>query len=297
MQRTPTFENDQVVCAPDGTKIAYAVAGTGPALVLTNGLTTSSFFWQYLRPRWAERHTVLTWDLPGHGRSGPALSDRTASIEGLPSVLCSVMDACGLERAIQVGWSVGCQAVFEMYRQHPERCQALVTLFGPAEHALRNTDLPIPGSWLGAALGSTQGRSFASLVQHLAQAAKLPGVATLLRTLGLVGKGTSTADLNHLLSDLFIMDSASGRRLAVSAEAHSAFDVLPRVRVPLLIVSGDNDPFAPPTRVGQRMHQAAPGSEFVRLPRATHTALLDHTDEIAGHIDEFIARRVLAQPA
>src|SRR4051812_48226154 len=147
-----TFENDLTITAPDGTKLAYAVAGSGPALVLTNGLTTSSFFWQYLRPRWLSRHTVLTWDLPGHGRSGPAQSDRSASIQGLPALLAQLMDTAGIERATQVGWSVGCQAVFEMYRQFPERCNALVTLFGPAEHALRNTALPIPGSWHGAAL-------------------------------------------------------------------------------------------------------------------------------------------------
>src|SRR5690349_15004882 len=56
----------------DGTEVSYELVGNGPALVLTNGLTTTSTFWKYLQPRWAPHHSVLTWDFPGHGKSAPA---------------------------------------------------------------------------------------------------------------------------------------------------------------------------------------------------------------------------------
>lgn len=291
MKRTPTIDNDLTVSAPDGTNIAYAVAGSGPALVLTNGLTTTSFFWQYLRPAWLERHTVVTWDLPGHGRSGPAMSPASATIEGQPALIASVMAAAGVARATQLGWSVGCQVVLELYRQRPELCDGLVALFGPAAHALRNTALPVPGAWLDALLAHPYGVSFASLVQHVAQLATLPGGTLLLRASGLVGSASNT-DLRRLVRDLGQMHSATGRSLAVSAEAHSAAPVLPAIRVPFLIMGGGKDLFAPARRVGTPMHEAAPGSEFVRLPSATHTALLDHADAIARAVDDFVARRI-----
>lgn len=292
MTRTPTIDNHLTVSAPDGTSIAYSVAGRGPALVLSNGLTTTSFFWKYLRPRWLRRHTVVTWDFPGHGASGPAKSARSATIEGQPALLARVMDAAGVQRATQIGWSVGCQVVLETYRQLPARCNAVVALFGPAEHALSNTALPVPGAWLDALLAQPRGVTLAALIQRLAQAAALPGVAPLLRGLGLIGEGTSTADLRHLIGDLGRVDPGTGQRMARSAEAHSAHDVLARLRVPFLIMAGDKDPFAPPGRVGVPMHRAAPGSEFVRLPHATHTALLDHADEIGAVVDDFLRRRV-----
>jgi haloacetate dehalogenase len=72
--------NDRELRAPDGTRIAYAIAGSGPALVLTNGLTTTTTFWKYLRPIWLQRHTIVTWDMPGHDNSGPAASDAGATI-------------------------------------------------------------------------------------------------------------------------------------------------------------------------------------------------------------------------
>lgn len=285
------IDNNLMVPAPDGTRIAYSVTGRGPALVLTNGLTTSSFFWKYLQPRWRGMHTVITWDLPGHGRSGPAQSDASATIEGQPALLARVMDAAGVTSAVQLGWSVGCQVVLELYRQLPARCTALGVLFGPAEHALTSTALPVPGAFLHALLNHPRGVGSAALVQRLAQLAALPGGPALARALGLVG--AADADVRQLLSDLGRLHSSTGQRMALSAEAHSALDVLRTLQVPLLILAGGRDQFAPPARVGAPMHAAAPKSELVVLDAATHTALLDHADQIGDAVDHFLARHGL----
>jgi len=289
------IDNNLTVLAPDRTQIAYSVSGRSasarPALVLTNGLTTSSFFWKYLQPHWRNTHTVVTWDLPGHGRSEPAQSELSASIEGQPAILARVMDAAGVSSAVQLGWSVGCQIVLELYKQLPERCLALGTLFGPAEHALTLTALPIPGAWIHAWLNHKHGVTSAAIVQAAAQIAALPGGPALARALGLVGSGDQ--DVRQLLADLGRVDSKTGQRMALSAQAHSAFDVLARLHVPLLILAGERDAFAPPERVGAPMHEAAPGSVFVTLPGATHTALLDHADQIADAVDHFLARQAV----
>jgi pimeloyl-ACP methyl ester carboxylesterase len=285
------IDNDRTVLAPDGTSIAYAVAGSGPAIVLTNGLATSSYFWKYLAPHWAARHTVITWDMPGHGQSAPARSDSSASIEGMPAIIERVMLAAGVERAVQVGWSVGCQVVLELYRQRPTRCQALVLLFGPAAHALSGTRLPLSGNLLEGLLRGAAGVPFATALLRGAQVARLPGMVSLLRQLGLVGSA-SDDDVRGLIKELARIHPASARKLACSAEDHSALELLRRLSVPLLIMAGDRDLFAPPTAIGERMHELAKGSEFVRLPEATHSALLDHVPQIASAVDAFMQKRV-----
>jgi pimeloyl-ACP methyl ester carboxylesterase len=118
--------NDRQLTLNDGTRIAYRVEGDGPPFVLTNGLTTTTTFWKYLRPIWSREHRVVTWDLPGHGRSGPAESAMTATIEAQPSIVRAVMNAVGIEHACQIGWSTGTQVVLELYRQFPQRCDRLV---------------------------------------------------------------------------------------------------------------------------------------------------------------------------
>lgn len=277
--------------APDGTRIVYTVAGQGPGLMLTNGLTTTALFWKYLRPRWIKRHTVITWDYAGHGGSAPAQSDRAAEIAGQPEIMARVMDAAGLASATHIGWSVGCQVVLELVRQLPARAEALVLLFGPAEHALSSTAFPyFPGATLRTLLGHAQGARFAMYLQWLTQLTELPFGWDVLRQSGLVGANTDEHDLRQLLRDFRAVHPSTGQRMACSAEAHSARDVLPKVTVPLLIVGGDRDTFAPFATVAAAMHRDAPGSELVRLADATHTALLDHPAAIARIIDEFLER-------
>jgi len=283
------IENDRTVRAEDGTQIAYGISGRGPAVVLTNGLTTTSFFWKYLWSRLSERYTVITWDLPGHGRSSPAESAEAAAIESQPAHLARVLDAAGIDAAVQLGWSVGCQIVLETYRQRPDRCRALGLLFGPAEHALGNTRLLVPGTLIDRVLSTREGARVAALLQRVAPVVELPGGPALLRKLRIIGPRTSHADLHELVAELRAVDPGTVRLMACSAERHSASDVLARIAVPTLVMAGEHDPFAPPDAVGASLHQAIERSEFVRVPGVTHTALLEDPDSIAAAVEPFLA--------
>jgi pimeloyl-ACP methyl ester carboxylesterase len=279
--------NDRFLHAADGTRIAYGVAGKGPALVLSNGLTTTSNFWARLWPTWIERHTVVTWDYPGHGASSPACTPQGASIEEQPRILARILDTLGIARATHVGFSLGCQVVFEMYRQFPQRCSALVALLGTAEHAISSTRMWVPAPVLLRLFKNTPSAMFEPGFRGLAQFANTEIGLKVGRGLGLVGSA-SAADMRGVLEHFSQLDPATMRTMALSAEEHSAFDVLSRLRVPLLVVAGDKDPFAPADRIGLPMHRAAHGSELVRLPEGTHTAMLDHAPQIAAAVERFL---------
>lgn len=289
--RLPTL--DRHITAADGTRIAYGVTGSGPALLLTNGLTTDTTFWKYLAPIWAQRHTVICWDLPGHGASRPARTPLTAAVESQPALMQEILDQVGVERAIHVGWSTGCQLVLEMYRQKPQRCAALALLFGPAGRVLSTTRLPLPGAWFAPLVRALPAGAFKLMSRGVALAAAAPTAIPLGRALGLIGPKAREDDVREILAHIGQVDAASLRAMLLSLQSHSAQDVLPRVRVPLLIFSGDKDPFALSDRVGVPMHEAAPGSELIRLLEGTHTALLDEPEEIAREVEN-LAIRTLA---
>jgi pimeloyl-ACP methyl ester carboxylesterase len=279
--------NDRFCEAPDGTRIAYAVEGEGPTFVLTNGLTTTTTFWDHLRPQWLRRHRVVTWDLPGHGHSEPARTARGARIESMPAIVDRVMEAAGVESAIQIGWSTGCQVVFELYRQRPERCSALVALLGPAGRVLSTSRLPLGRNALYTLLRYTPEVLFAPVFRMMMASADADRAVAMGKQARLIGRDTTHADARRFLAHLRTLDPTTVQRMAASAEEHSAHDVLPTIEVPVLLVGGDRDPYAPPSRVGIPLHEAIPGSEFLRLPRATHTALLDHASVIAEHVARF----------
>lgn len=279
---------------PDGTRIAYRVRGQGPPLVLTNGLTTSVRFWDHLLPGWQARHRVLTWDLPGHGDSGPAVTEAWARIERQPDVLAAVMDAAGMERAVQVGWSTGCQVVLEAMRGHAARCEALVLLLGGAGRVLDTAALPLPGALLDGIARHAPAPLFAAGVRLLATVAHAPGGHLVPRWMNLIGPDTEPEDARTITRHLTTIHPRTVQTMIASAQAHSAFDLLPGLRLPVLIVSGDQDRFAPSDAVGAPLSAAIAGSELVRLPRGTHTALLDHAVVIARAVDDFLARKLPA---
>jgi pimeloyl-ACP methyl ester carboxylesterase len=283
--------NDRFCEAPDGTPIAYAVAGKGPAFVLTNGLTTTTTFWDHLRPNWLRTHRVVTWDLPGHGNSGPARTARGARIESMPAIVERVMDAAGVERATQIGWSTGCQIVFELYRRQTRRCQALVALLGAAGHVLSTAELPLGRDLLYGLLRYAPEALFAPVFRAMMKSADADRAVAIGKQSRLIGRDTTRADARRFLAHLRTLDPTTVQRMAASVEEHSAHDVLAHIAVPVLIVAGDLDPYAPSERVGIPLHRAIPRSELLRLPHGTHTALLDHAAVIGERIEEFSRRK------
>jgi len=282
--------NDRTLTLPDTTRIAYRIEGNGPALVLTNGLTTTTTFWKYVRPIWLQRHTVVTWDLPGHGNSGPAQSAESATIQAQPRCIASVMSATGIDRAFQIGWSTGSQVVLETYRQFPELCRGLVMLLGPAGHVLQTARLPLPSGVIHWLLRATAPRAFAATFRVVSRTLSHAGGLMLGRRLGLLGAHVSAQDALSVTRHIASVDPLTLQRMACSSETHDAHAVLGALRVPLLIVAGDRDPFAPSDLVGLPTHRSAAGSELLRLPEGTHTALLEEPTLIADAVEQFIAR-------
>jgi pimeloyl-ACP methyl ester carboxylesterase len=278
--------------AADGTRIAYAIRGqgAGPVFVLTNGLTTSTWFWRRVLPRWCERHVVLTWDLPGHGLSGPALSARSAKVEAQADFVLQLMAAERIERAVQIGWSTGCQVVLEVYRRAPERCLALALILGAARRVLDTTRLPLPGGLIAAMAKHAPKRVFSATFRTLSQAARAPFGPALGVRLGLVDPSAELDDVRGVLRHIPTVHPPTLQRLLASLAIHDGSDVLASARVPVLLVAGDEDPFAPASTVGVPLHELAPEATLLRLPRGTHTALLDHAAPIAEAVEELAQR-------
>lgn len=283
--------HDRHVLAADGTRVAYGVSGAGPALVLTNGLTTSTFFWKYLAPAWTRRHTVITWDLKGHGASEPARSAAGVTMPALADDLRRILDDLGVDRAAHVGFSMGAQVIFEFYRQAPARTTALVPLFGPYQRVL-DTALGPLGRLVGGLVRGTPRPIFSAGARVLRQATRARLVQELGRRLRLVGPAVRPEDLELYVEHFGRIHIPTVAAMTLAAQAHSAADLLPRISAPVLVIAGGADVFAPADRVGAPMQRLIPGAELLHLPHGTHTSLFEHPAEIGAAIDDFLARKL-----
>jgi pimeloyl-ACP methyl ester carboxylesterase len=94
------------VAAADGTPIVYEVRGEGdPALVFIHCWACNRSFWREQLDVFAEDHTIVALDLPGHGASGRDREEWT--LAGYADDVVRVVDALDLDRVVLVGHSMG----------------------------------------------------------------------------------------------------------------------------------------------------------------------------------------------
>jgi pimeloyl-ACP methyl ester carboxylesterase len=110
----------------DGVRIHYESTGSGPAVLLTHGFAASSRMFAGNVDALAKDHTVITWDLRGHGRSDYP-DGQTAYTAALTfDDMGALLDAAGAERGVLVGHSLGGYLSLEFNVRFPERVAALV---------------------------------------------------------------------------------------------------------------------------------------------------------------------------
>ncbi|HET7038030.1 MAG TPA: alpha/beta hydrolase [Thermomicrobiaceae bacterium] len=100
-----------------------------PSVVLVHGLGVSSRYMVPTALRLAPDYRVYAPDLPGFGKS--IHPPRALDIAGQADALAAWMAAVGLERAVFLGNSVGCQAIAALAHRHPARLTRAI-LVGPA---------------------------------------------------------------------------------------------------------------------------------------------------------------------
>jgi len=114
----------------DDTRLFYGVRGTGPGLVLLDGIGCDGWAWIHIQPHLALHNRVVHCHYRGHGRSGRVRNLASATVQTLAEDLRTVLDATGLARTVVVAHSMGTQVALELYRRYPERVRALVLVCG-----------------------------------------------------------------------------------------------------------------------------------------------------------------------
>lgn len=126
----------------EGLEVAYTVYGEGdPTLVLVHGWGGSQHIWDSQVDDLAQRYSVVTVDLGGHGLSGRGR--RKAGLAQLSQDLVAVLDAVGAKKTILIGHSMGGEVALLAARERPGVVSALIGV-----EAFREPPLD-PAVWQG----------------------------------------------------------------------------------------------------------------------------------------------------
>jgi pimeloyl-ACP methyl ester carboxylesterase/DNA-binding winged helix-turn-helix (wHTH) protein len=244
----------------DGARIAYNLAGQGPALVRTiHWLNHLDFEWKTpLRRQWLSeimRHnTLLRYDQRGSGLSDWNISD--FSFERTIQDFEELVDAAGLEKFAILGGCQGAAVGIAYAVRHPERVTRLII------NGTFANGWPAPGP--GAQ-------------EHL------HAMLTLIRS----GWGRDNPAFRQLWTTLFKPDADSveaawlNELQRVSSSPENAarmmtefpnirvLDMLPKISCPTLVLHSRDDG-AVPVQEGKLIAARIPGARFVELPSRSH---------------------------
>lgn len=281
------YEKEGFAPAPDGTRLFYGLRGSGPTLVLSDGIGCDGFAWRYLQPVLAKRYRVLHWHYRGHGRSGAPVDRKQIDVPTLVRDLVCVLDATDTERAVLVGHSLGTQIGLEFYREMPARTLALILMCGSYGHVTQ--------TFHGTDLLQQVLPSLIEMVQkHYKVARALWGqVPTKLayRVARLSNEVDAASmreeDFRHYWEHIAVMDPDLYLNMLRAVGEHSAEDLLPNIDVPTLVIAAERDTFTPP-QLAEHMARSIPGARHVLVKNGSHAAPVEQPEVFQRAIERFL---------
>ena len=257
-----------------GVRLHYTRTGSGPAVLLIQGVGVIGHGWQPQVDGLADRFTLITFDNRGIGQSGrgrPPLS-----IEEMADDALAIMDAEAIDCFHLGGHSMGGVIAQQLALSAPQRIAslALMCTFPRGRDATRLT-WAVLAAGVRTRVGTRRmrRRAFVDLVMPPAT--------------------RGSADIDHLADDLAVL---FGRDLADQPSivmrqlrAMGRFDAFSRLSslgsTPTLVLSARHDVIARPD-LGRQLAEAIPGARLVEVPDAGHGVTIQRADFVNNLLAE-----------
>ena len=284
------------VRSEDGTLLGVSVFGDGPlTILLCNGFWTTTFYWHHTIRYFSERFRVISWDYKGHGNSGVPVDYTKLTAEDCAKDALRILDALGVDKAVGIGFSFGSQVLLEVFRAAPKRLNSFITALGPYGYPMDSFFHPAIGPFVRQIALRLHKIPVRTPFQLLKLFAKTPIFWTLFLNSGSVNKARfKPSDFRDFFDHFGNGDPYTFSRMASQIATHDASDLLSQVNIPTLIISGGRDTFTLPY-VGRAFHREISDSEYMLIPGATHTGLVEYPRLINQRMETFLDERVLSE--
>ncbi len=291
-------ETERFLDRPDGASLCVQAWGEPgkPCILILDGIGCAGWAFRRILPQLRDDFRILLMHYRGHGRSPNPPRPWRLGMDVLADDAEATLRSEGVEQAVLLGFSMGFQVGLETYKRHRSRVAGLISIAGPSGRAVaqfQGTD--IVGYALPFLRAAT--RHASDLTVRLWKTL-LPNPT--LRRLGMQTQlnldRIDMDDIEFYLSQMARMSPELFLELLQQAARHSTEDVMPRVRVPSLIIAGGKDRFIPLSTM-RDVAFTIPGAQWVVMPDASHALPAEYPEDAADHIRRFAAAALEAQTA
>ena len=251
-----------------------------PVLLLIHGSNSSMQTWNAMIELLDEQYRLISYDLHGHGLSGPhANNDYSASAQ-IETAL-TVLDAAGVDKAIWVGNSMGGWLSWRAGLAVPERVSGLVLIDASGVQGGEKQEL-----YLAARIIKSRAGQF--LANYITPRSIVES--------SLTANYFDDSLINDALIDQYWELSrfpgnraAIAHRANVSREPH-VWNQIHNIDVPTLILWGEKDKVTPFSDA-KRFQEMIVGSELVSYCNASHLPMEETPLQVAMDIDRWVSER------
>jgi pimeloyl-ACP methyl ester carboxylesterase len=230
----------------NGVKIYYEVHGSGPTLLLTHGYSSTSAMWNGQIETLSKHHTLVLWDMRGHGRSDYPDDPSAYSEAWTVADMAALLDEVGAPSAIIGGLSLGGYMSLAFYRHYPERVRALLIIdTGPG---FKKEDARDAWNKRAHDTGERFEREGLSVLESASR---------------------ERADASHRNA----LGLARAARGMLTQRDARVIESLPGIKVPSLVVVGADD--TPFLAASNYMAAKIPGAKKAVIPAAGHAVNID----------------------
>src|SRR5579871_541710 len=246
----------------NGINIHWSSAGAGKAVILVHGWTCDETSWRYQVPALAQRHHVITLDLPGHGQS-ESPKDGKFSLDLFARAIETVRLEAGPNKVVLVGHSMGTPVIRQYARLYPQHVAGMVFVDGLVRVDPRRPP-PDPAQFMGP--GGLKARE--SMIRGMFTPATPPALQQEILKMMLAAPEST----------------ASGAMRATFEPANWRDDVM---RFPVLGIYADKSGQADP----EYSKRIFPGFQYVEIPGTGHFLMMEKPEEFNRLLIAFLDRQ------
>ncbi|MBL8201452.1 MAG: alpha/beta hydrolase [Chromatiales bacterium] len=270
------------VAAPDGLPLCVAEAGNpaGPPLVFIHGYSqTYAVFTRQFDSALARDYRLIAPDLRGHGCSGkPWTESAYAGARPWADDIAAVLKAKAVTRPVLVGWSAGGYWIADYVREHGVAGLAGIVLAG-SHGGLMSAEINPALPEMGKAIRAANRGYPPDISQALVKGEQF---------VPLMSARPLPDDLGRIMYAATLMLPAYARRAMATRTMDNA-DLVPRLRLPVLFIQGDQDRGATPDQMRALVAQL-PDARLSLYPDTGHATFAEQPERFNRELAEFAAR-------
>jgi pimeloyl-ACP methyl ester carboxylesterase len=261
----------------EGVHLHYQTVGDGPPLVMIMGLGGDATWWERQVGPFAMRHKVILVENRGVGASDKPPGPYTTQMMAADTL--AVMDDAGAPRAHVLGISMGGMIAQELALAAQERVASLTlaATYAKPDQAIRKSAgaSPVPENFGGA---------------DAKQMFKMLMAMVLTPEFIKREKEWLKANFQRTLENGTTMDHFKAHVHAVMH--HDTTDRLASLRVPTLVVTGDQDLLVPPHH-SDLLASLIPDARLVKIPGGTHGFNVEMPDAFNDVVLSFLSTHAI----